>query len=253
MQIKFYSFFVLPLLFAFALIQNDCNQNSRSASSSSQELSSTRNSSLLNGLATVGRLKFAGFTAGIQIDGEGKTSFVAGYSPVISFGLGPLTFEVAVSKTIPLTENKPHQLFIIVENANGQLTRYQYDIGQEFQFEAEWVEKVMVVNKNDCTIIVIKNPKIYSNDQKASTSKTTTGNYVVDTRNDSGLHLRAEKNIESKSMIYVPENEPISFLGCESKNTTVSPQDRRTGRWCRAEYNGVEGWAWGWYIRELTE
>jgi hypothetical protein len=262
MQIKFYSTFILLLVFIFALLQNDCNQNkSGSTGSQPSKSSSTRNNysssgnNPLKGVSAVGRLKIGGLYAGISIDSKGKTSFVTGFSPVISFGLGPLVFEAAVNKTIPLTEEKPYQLFIIVEDDHGELNRYQYDIGKEFQFEAEWVERVTVVSKNDCMIIVIKNPRSHSFDKTTGNriDSETDAKYIVDTRNNSGLHLREEKSIASESVQYIPENEAVTFLGCEDEKTYVNSTDRRSGRWCRASYKGVEGWAWSGYLKKVSE
>lgn len=93
----------------------------------------------------------------------------------------------------------------------------------------------------------------YLNKKPEKTVSSTSPNsyrYFVDTRDNSGLYLREDKDLESDSTIFVSENKEINLLYCDDELSYVK---EREGRWCRVEYNNTEGWAWSLYLREVTK
>jgi SH3-like domain-containing protein len=69
--------------------------------------------------------------------------------------------------------------------------------------------------------------------------------YIVDTRDDSGLNLRSSRDLDSDSLAFAPENREVKMIYCDEKTSIVEERD---GRWCRVEYDNIQGWAWGWYL-----
>jgi hypothetical protein len=76
---------------------------------------------------------------------------------------------------------------------------------------------------------------------------TSTHRFFVETRDNSGLHLRSQKSLDSSSVVFAPEGSEVQILYFDNQQDKVKG---RVGRWCRARYNGKEGWAWGWYLTE---
>jgi len=74
--------------------------------------------------------------------------------------------------------------------------------------------------------------------------------FVVDTKDDSGLNLRESKDLKSAVIGFAPEGAQIDLLFCEDEQFVVNG---RSGTWCRVRYGESEGWAWGWFLRELHE
>lgn len=262
MRVKVLSKICLSMLIIYAVFISGCVDNNGTYAPSdgfSRSGSKIKRPGFNRGkLSLIGQIKAGPLNIGVNIDETGKISFTSGLSPIISIPLGFMTMEVGIKNTIPLAEEKPDQLFIIIKDSNGELRRLQYDIGKEFQFIARKVDEVQVVQKNGCVIVTIINAQTYSSsdDQMTDDIDDRTGmdkngkSFVVDTRDDSGLYLRSEKDIKSEAVSYVPEGEAVIFRGCDPVMVKVNKTDRRYGRWCRAEYESVEGWVWGWYVRE---
>jgi membrane peptidoglycan carboxypeptidase len=71
--------------------------------------------------------------------------------------------------------------------------------------------------------------------------------FIVQTRNQQGVNLRESKSLDSPSLKFVPEGSQITVLSCETEQVFVNG---RLGSWCRVEYEGMEGWVWGWTLKE---
>ncbi|HEY0459124.1 MAG TPA: SH3 domain-containing protein [Pyrinomonadaceae bacterium] len=69
--------------------------------------------------------------------------------------------------------------------------------------------------------------------------------YIVDTRDDSGLNLRSSRDLDSDSLAFAPENREVKMIYCDEETSIV---EEREGRWCKVEYDNIQGWAWGWYL-----
>lgn len=76
---------------------------------------------------------------------------------------------------------------------------------------------------------------------------TSTHRFYVETKNNSGLHLRSQKSLNSSSVVFAPEGSEVEILYFDEQQDRING---RQGRWCRARYDGKEGWAWGWYLIE---
>lgn len=85
-----------------------------------------------------------------------------------------------------------------------------------------------------------------SNDNK-NTNVPENYRYFIDTRDNSGLYLKEEKDLESESTTYVNENTEVKFIYWDDDYVIING---REGRWGKVEHNGTEGWAWGWYLRK---
>ena len=69
--------------------------------------------------------------------------------------------------------------------------------------------------------------------------------YVVKTRNGSGLNLRRTKDLSSDSVAFAEEGEEVEMIYCEEELINLNERD---GRWCKIQYDRVQGWAWGWFL-----
>lgn len=71
---------------------------------------------------------------------------------------------------------------------------------------------------------------------------------VIDTKDDSGLNIRLNKSLRSQSVIFAPEGSEVEILYYDNEWMRING---RKGRWCRVNYKGREGWAWGWYLEVI--
>lgn len=67
----------------------------------------------------------------------------------------------------------------------------------------------------------------------------------VNTKDKSGLYLRSDKSLTSEAVVFAPEGGEVAILYYDNEQTAING---RVGRWCRARYAGVEGWAWEFYL-----
>ncbi len=81
--------------------------------------------------------------------------------------------------------------------------------------------------------------------ERTYTRDSTNLRAFVTTKNNSGLHLRSEKSLNSSSVVFAPEGSEVIILYYDQQQMRVNG---KAGRWCRARYNGLEGWAWGWHL-----
>lgn len=228
------------LIFLIAVV--GCGSGNRSSyppsssPSTSSDLESTASKSKSsNGFSTVARIKIGYLSIGLDVDVQGKIKFDYKISKSFTIGAGPFSLELGVKQALESAEENPdkHRLIIIVEDSSGEVNRLEYDIGEEFRVSFHKPERVDIIGKHNSTIIVIKNP------QTKDSNKKEIGTYIVDTQDDSGLHIRRNKNAQSESITRIPENERVIVL---------SSGNNRKNQWLRVRYDGYEGWANGKYL-----
>lgn len=72
----------------------------------------------------------------------------------------------------------------------------------------------------------------------------SSGEYAIVGTKGGNLLLRASPTLNGKVLTKIPNNSKVDFQYCCCKDRV----NGRRGKWCRIEYKGHEGYAWGWYL-----
>jgi hypothetical protein len=127
-------------------------------------------STTVPGLGVVGGAELGPVDVGLSVDANGILSVVGGMKPKVRIGLGPIDLYAGIQQTVPLTAQKPYYLFILWQDANGQVHRDEYEIGKKFRVTFGNNEKVLEIQgENDSVIIVAERQVVL---RPATTSST---------------------------------------------------------------------------------
>jgi uncharacterized protein YraI len=88
----------------------------------------------------------------------------------------------------------------------------------------------------------VKNNTINTTPKKPSTISTG----VVQTKTGSTLRLRSEPSEESTILASIPYGTTVTILEYDDHFSVVNGEN---GKWCKINYYGTEGWAWGGFIK----
>ncbi len=93
---------------------------------------------------------------GISIDSAGQVSVTGGFTPPIDVNLGPIGLYAGIQSTVELTKSKPYYLFIIWEDASGEIHREEYEIGKKFKVVFEQKEYIYeILGHRDSIVLAI--------------------------------------------------------------------------------------------------
>jgi hypothetical protein len=107
------------------------------------------------GVSVTGGVDAGPINVAVSIDANGRVSVSGGFAPKIQVGLGPVGLELGIQKTLELTAQKPYYLFILWEDANGQVQRDEYEIGKKFNVVFAQGEHVRQIQGQSDSIIVV--------------------------------------------------------------------------------------------------
>jgi hypothetical protein len=100
------------------------------------------------------------------------------------------------------------------------------------------------ISRDDSTVSKTPNTVPDTNNESVNGSNGEE-QFMVRTKDKSGLNLRLYKDLDSESVTYVEEGDLVTLLYYDDQYQVVNG---RKGKWCRVKANGKEGWVWGWHI-----
>ncbi len=95
---------------------------------------------------------------GLSLNTNGEVSVVTGISsPKIRVGLGPVNLRFGIDNAVQLTRQRKYMLFVLWQDAAGQIWRDEYEIGQKFRVRFNSQEHVReIAGENDSVIVVVE-------------------------------------------------------------------------------------------------